>query len=104
MLFRSVCDESRVGALLYEDRLPISSDAKRLSRRDRRKALDHALSDGEDYELLFTLPAIQATRLEQSKLGRVIGEVTAADGLYLKGPGGALRELPRTGWQHHFRR
>lgn len=99
-----VCDESRVGAVLYQDRLPISSDAKRLARRDRRKALDHALSDGEDYELLFTLPAIQAGRLEKSKLGRVIGEIAAVDGLYLKGPDGALRELARSGWEHRFRR
>jgi len=99
-----VCDESRVGAVLYQDRLPISPDARRLARRDRRKALDHALSDGEDYELLFTLPALQSARLEKSKLGRVIGEVAAMDGLYLKGPDGALREIPRSGWEHRFRR
>lgn len=35
--------------------LPVSPDAIRLSRRTGRTALDHALSDGEDYELLFTV-------------------------------------------------
>ena len=56
-----------MGALLFEDRLPISADAKKLSRRDRRSPLDHALNDGEDYELLFTLPGIQAPKLERSR-------------------------------------
>jgi thiamine-monophosphate kinase len=98
-----LCDESRVGALLQEDRLPISRDAKKLSRRDRRPALDHALNDGEDYELLFTLPAIQARKLERSRLGKVIGQVTGLSGLYLQSASGEPRELARRGWEHRFR-
>lgn len=35
--------------------LPISRDAQRLAKKSGRTPLDHALSDGEDYELLFTL-------------------------------------------------
>ena len=35
--------------------LPISAAAKRLARKDKRPALTHALTDGEDYELLFAL-------------------------------------------------
>ena len=98
-----VCDESRVGALLLEDQLPISADAKKLSRRDRRSPLDHALHDGEDYELLFTLPAIQAPKLERSRLGRVIGMVTGMSGIYLQPPSGEPREVPRRGWEHRFK-
>lgn len=37
--------------------LPISRAARTLARRDGRSALDHALSDGEDFELLFALAA-----------------------------------------------
>jgi thiamine-monophosphate kinase len=99
-----LCDESRVGAILYEERVPISADARRLARRDRRSPLDHALSDGEDYELLFTLPALQAGRVEKSRLGRVIGEVSAVDGMYLRDRRGELREIERRGWEHRFRR
>jgi len=98
-----LCDESRVGALIFEDLLPISADARKLARRDRRSALDHALNDGEDYELLFTLPAIQATRLEKSRLGKVIGQVTGISGIYLQSGKGEPREIPRRGWEHRFR-
>jgi thiamine-monophosphate kinase len=37
--------------------LPISRAARTLARRDGRSALDHALSDGEDFELLFAVAA-----------------------------------------------
>ncbi len=99
-----ICDESGVGAVLFEDRLPASADAKRLARKDRRTVLDHVLNDGEDYELLFTLPAVQSAKLERSKLGRVIGQVTPMQGLYLQDRKGRLREIERRGWEHRFRR
>ncbi len=35
--------------------LPVSRAARTLARRDGRSAIDHALSDGEDFELLFAL-------------------------------------------------
>jgi thiamine-monophosphate kinase len=35
--------------------LPISRDAFRLAKKTGRTALSHALSDGEDYELLFAV-------------------------------------------------
>jgi thiamine-monophosphate kinase len=37
--------------------VPLSPAARKLSKRDGRPALDHALTDGEDYELLFTVSA-----------------------------------------------
>jgi thiamine-monophosphate kinase len=99
-----VCDESGVGAVLYEDLLPASADAKRLARKDRRPVLDHVLNDGEDYELLFTLPASESSKLERSGLGTVIGQVTSMQGLYLQDAKGRLREIERRGWEHRFRR
>ena len=99
-----LCDESRVGALLFEGQIPVSADARKLSRRDRRSALDHALNDGEDYELLFALPSILAARLEKSRLGKVIGQIAAMNGIYLQSKSGDLREVERRGWEHRFRR
>jgi thiamine-monophosphate kinase len=99
-----LCDESRAGAVLYEERLPISPDARRLARRDRRTPLDHAMSDGEDYELLFTLPRMEAIRVEKAKLGKVIGEISGVDGMYLRNRKGVLVEIERHGWEHRFRR
>jgi thiamine-monophosphate kinase len=93
-----------VGAVLEEACIPVSAAAKRLARRDRKSPLAHALSDGEDYELLFALPAGQAGRLEKSRLGRVIGEVAAMEGLYLRRRDGRMEERTAVGWEHRWGR
>jgi thiamine-monophosphate kinase len=95
-----LCGESGVGALLYERRIPVSPAARRLSRRDGRSPLDHALGDGEDYELLFALPARDAGRLERSGLGTVIGEVVRGRELRLRRREGAPELLQARGWEH----
>ncbi|MDE3084318.1 MAG: thiamine-phosphate kinase [Verrucomicrobiota bacterium] len=46
--------------------LPISAAARRLSVRTKKSALHHALSDGEDYELVFALGA----KTDQNKFER----------------------------------
>jgi len=94
-----LCEESRVGAVVEETRIPIAPAARRLEGLP----LDHALFDGEDYELLFTLPATEAVRVEKSGRGKVIGQVSAADGIYLRNRDGNLREVQRRGWEHRFR-
>jgi thiamine-monophosphate kinase len=42
---------------LMASAIPLSAAARRLAKRDGRPALDHALADGEDFELLFTVAA-----------------------------------------------
>ena len=41
--------------MISEREVPVSQAALRLARGNKRKALNHALSDGEDFELLCTL-------------------------------------------------
>jgi len=95
-----LCEESRVGAVVDETRVPIAPAARRLDGLP----LDHALFDGEDYELLFTLPPTEAVRVEKAKRGKVIGQISAIDGIYLRNAKGDLREVQRRGWEHRFRR
>jgi len=95
-----LCEESGVGAVVYERRIPVSAAARRLARRDGRTPLEHALGDGEDYELLFTLPAGKAGALERSGLGRVIGEVVRGRGMRLQRTDGSRQALPPAGWEH----
>lgn len=52
---RRILEESRVGACLDAARIPVAAAARRV--KDGRSALDHALRDGEDFELLFTVSA-----------------------------------------------
>jgi thiamine-monophosphate kinase len=52
---RRLCIESKCGAKIYKDMLPISDNAIKLSSRDNISADVHAACDGEDFELLFTV-------------------------------------------------
>ncbi len=52
---RHITDMSGVGCNLNLERIPLSDAAQRM--QDDRSAVEHALYDGEDFELLFTLPA-----------------------------------------------
>lgn len=56
---------SKVGAVLDLDKIPVSSDAEKMARRNVSKALERALSDGEDFELLFTVSSREKRVLEK---------------------------------------
>jgi thiamine-monophosphate kinase len=98
-----ICQESRCGAVLWADAIPISTAAR--SVNDGRSALEHALSDGEDFELVLALPASEAQRLvkEQPVPGitlAAIGECIE-QGLWLD-EGGRRRALEPAGYVHQL--
>ena len=81
--------------------VPIHPDARAMALRDGRSALDHALHDGEDFELCLALREPDASRLlahPPCPLHRV-GTVVAEPGLILIGPDGPSRLAPR-GFDH----
>jgi thiamine-monophosphate kinase len=92
-----VCRASGVGAIVEETAIPVHSDAVELSRRDRVPPLEHALNDGEDYELLFT----SAGNVPH---GIRIGQITAEPGIFIRGQAGIPRPLAPLGWQHEIGR
>ncbi|MDO9542083.1 MAG: thiamine-phosphate kinase, partial [Kiritimatiellia bacterium] len=55
---RHIISASKVGIGLILDAIPISAAARRSAAG--KNALKHALNDGEDYELLFTVPERKA--------------------------------------------
>lgn len=57
---------SKVGAILDLEKIPVSSEAKKMAKGNGGKALERALSDGEDFELLFTVSSRQKTMLEKN--------------------------------------
>ena len=91
---RHLCDRSGVGVKILSDLVPIHEDAQAMFRRDRRSPLEHALHDGEDYELLYTGPVTAA-----SPLTTLIGHVVAEKGVSLQTPGGVV-PLEPLGWEH----
>jgi thiamine-monophosphate kinase len=99
-----ILDESNVGAVLNADAVPISGAAQ--SADDGRSPLVHALADGEDFELLFTVAADDGRRLidsppvavELTKIGEIVEQKTRV----LIDAAGQRLPLTRTGWEHSF--
>jgi thiamine-monophosphate kinase len=98
-----LCEESRCGAVLWAERIPISDAARQM--QDGRSPLEHALGDGEDFELVFATPPTQVVRLlaEQPVPGvtlRAVGECVA-EGLWLQ-EGIERRPLAALGYVHRL--
>jgi thiamine-monophosphate kinase len=96
-----ILEESGCGAVLSADAIPVHPDAVELSRRTGRHPLDHALGDGEDFELVFTVSAVDGAKLlrEPPVTGLVkIGECVEF-GLWLERQGGR-EPLSPSGWVH----
>lgn len=92
-----ICMRSGVGALVHAEDIPMSQHVD----------LNHALSDGEDYELLFTVQAEQTVTFEKawsnfSKLPcTCIGEIRGGpDVLMLIHTDGRSEPFPSAGFDH----
>jgi thiamine-monophosphate kinase len=98
-----ICEESGCGAILVAERIPVSPAVHQI--QDGRTPLEHALGDGEDFELVFAVAPDDGRRLlERQPIPGLtlawIGEVAAAAGLVLNDKG-ACRVLPPAGYAHH---
>lgn len=99
-----ILDESHVGARLIADKIPISAAAQ--AATDGRNPLEHALGDGEDFELLMTLAPDQAQFVLANppcatKLTH-IGEIVPGNSCEIVQIDGAVASLPAKGWRHAF--
>ncbi|NTU94274.1 MAG: thiamine-phosphate kinase [Chlorobiaceae bacterium] len=72
---RHICERSGVGAHIEESRIPVLSEARAIADELQDDALSWALSGGEDYELLFTLPKEQYDVISSNREISVIGEI-----------------------------
>ena len=72
--------------------------------RDGRSALEHALSDGEDFELVLAVaPDVARRVLAEQPLGVPVTDVgvfVAEPGLWLDNGQGQKRPLAPRGWAH----
>lgn len=106
---RHLLHASHVGAELFQDSIPISRAAKLRARHGdgAKTPLLAALTDGEDFELLFTVasrdavPVLDAwrTRFPDVRL-TCIGRIVEPPGLRLLTKRG-FRDLPEHGYTHH---
>jgi thiamine-monophosphate kinase len=76
---------SRMGAELELETLPISDAAQQFSERSGRTPLEHAWSDGEDFELIFCVSSEEASIVESTDWGvpvTRVGKVVGRTGLW----------------------
>jgi len=95
---------SECGIALRLDQIPISADAVRLAACDRTTPLEHALGDGEDFELLLTAtPEVAERIVREQPLSvpvTIIGECVDQAGLWQIGVEGRLAPLDASGYRH----
>jgi len=105
---RHILQASKTGAEILKLAVPISRMAKLQAKQNSsaRPAFVAALTDGEDFELLFTVASRQAVKLldawkkkfPQLKLS-CIGKIVAGDGILIRDKGGS-HKLNAHGYVH----
>src|SRR5206468_1165066 len=92
-----LCEASGCGAALDLTSIPVSSWADEIARQrnDGRAPLDHALSDGEDFELILAASAETAAKLLNDQPLEVpltmIGQFITQPGLFARDAKGQLQ-------------
>ena len=94
-----ICKDSSVGAVIYEDKIPIHPDAKDFAYKLEIDPTACALSGGEDYELLFTISQSDYDKLKDVDGISIIGYVTKQEeGATIITRGGNKYPLTAQGW------
>lgn len=100
-----LCEASGCGAVLDADAVPASAAAHQLAMASGGDPLEHALTDGEDFELLLTADPDTARQIERDQpvpCGvTIVGEITADHGLAIRDAQGQQRTLDPKGYWHN---
>ena len=96
-----ICKQSQLGCVLYEDKLPFADDMKEFAYKLKTDPTACALSGGEDYELLFTVPQTDYDQIKLNPSVSIIGYMTdEGEGKNLITRGGNKYALVAQGWNH----
>jgi thiamine-monophosphate kinase len=98
-----LCEESLCGAVLRAESIPVTDDARQMN--DGLSPLEHALGDGEDFELVFAVSPEEAqTLLRTQPISGItlvrIGECVT-EGFWLE-EGGQRRPFQPRGYVHEL--
>jgi thiamine-monophosphate kinase len=92
-----LCERSKVGAKIYLDKIPLNNQ---LSTINYQHALQLALSGGEDYELLFTVPKAKIRKALALFPAGLIGEMTEDKAVKILDRSGREVTIRNTGYEH----
>lgn len=94
-----LCKQSKVGCVLYEEKIPILEDTKQAAFKFNLDPTACALSGGEDYELLFTLKQDDYDTISKNSDISVIGYITDEEaGAHIFTKGGNKFPITAQGW------
>lgn len=94
-----ICKQSQLGCVLYEDKIPFHDETKQVAYQFNIDPTACALSGGEDYELLFTLPQSEYDKIVLSEQISVIGYMTEIEkGTKIITKSGQEHNLTAQGW------
>jgi len=94
-----LCEDSNLGCKLYEEKLPIAEATRNAAFKFEMDPTACALSGGEDYELIFTLPQADYEKLVLNEEISVIGYMTdLEEGSKIITKGGNLHNITAQGW------
>ena len=94
-----ICSQSEVGCKIYEDKIPLDPQVIFACEEFDLDSTMVALSGGEDYELLFTVPIADFEKVKGNPHLSIIGHITdKVAGLNLVTRAGQELELKAQGW------
>ena len=94
-----LCKQSNVGCMLHEEKIPVSDLARQFAYKLELDPTACALSGGEDYELLFTLPQSEYDKIVLNENISVVGYMTEPEeGTHIITKGGNTHKLVAQGW------
>jgi len=92
---RHICSESKCGAVIYKDKIPIKDDVRNVAKTLDEDEYDYALFGGEDFELVYTVSKENLGKVN----GFLVGEITGKKDIILSYKG-KEKKLTQSGYDH----
>ena len=94
-----ICKQSNTGCKLFEEKIPIAEETRLVATECNIAPTVCALSGGEDYELLFTIPQGDYEKIKDVMGINIIGLISKeSEGALLIARDGKVAELTAQGW------
>lgn len=94
-----ICDQSNCGCRIFEKNIPIDYQTAVMAEEMNMNVTTCAMNGGEDYELLFTVPIGDHSKIEEMEGVKLIGHITRPEfGKQLVARDGTEYEITAQGW------
>jgi len=92
---KHICNESKCGAIIYKDKIPIKDEVRDVARSLNEDEYDYALYGGEDFELVFIVSKDKLHKVN----GFLVGEITKNREIKLSSKD-IEKEITESGYDH----